>query len=104
MSRMQSEDYAAGVTDFSAVRERLRQINERITQLESVMDQVEAAQARASTSTARSTASSIRASAVYTPSNVTPLRTFDASTITAADLADVVGTLVQDLQSIGILR
>lgn len=35
----------------------------------------------------------------YTPTNVSTVRSFDASTISAADLADVVGTLIEDLQA-----
>lgn len=35
----------------------------------------------------------------YNPSNVTTVRSFDAETISAADLADVVGTLIMDLQA-----
>lgn len=33
----------------------------------------------------------------YTASNVTPSRTFDADTVTTAELADIVGTLLSDL-------
>lgn len=39
----------------------------------------------------------------YTLSNVAANRTLDASTITTADLADVVGTLITDLQARGIV-
>lgn len=41
--------------------------------------------------------------AAYTPSNVTPDRSFDADTVLVAELADVVGTLIADLQTIGLL-
>lgn len=34
----------------------------------------------------------------YTLSNVTPDRTFDADTVAVAELADIVGTLINDLQ------
>jgi hypothetical protein len=34
----------------------------------------------------------------YTPTNVTPDRSFDADTVTITELADVVGTLIADLQ------
>ncbi|KKL66827.1 hypothetical protein LCGC14_2141090 [marine sediment metagenome] len=37
--------------------------------------------------------------AAYTPTNVTPDRSFDADTVAIAELADVVGTLIADLQS-----
>ena len=39
----------------------------------------------------------------YTPSNVTPDRSFDADATTLDELADIVGTLVQDLQAQRIL-
>jgi len=39
----------------------------------------------------------------YTPSNVTPDRAFDADTVAVAELADVVGTLIEDLQDQGLL-
>lgn len=41
--------------------------------------------------------------AAYTPSNVTPDRSFDADTVLVAELADVVGTLIADLQTMGIV-
>ncbi len=44
-----------------------------------------------------------RASA-YTPTNVTPDRAFDADTVAIAELADVVGTLIADLQAYGLLQ
>jgi len=34
----------------------------------------------------------------FTPSNVTESRTFDADTVTVAELADVLGTLLEDMQ------
>jgi hypothetical protein len=34
----------------------------------------------------------------YLPTNVTPDRAFDADTVTTAELADVVGTLIADLK------
>ncbi|MDB4726516.1 hypothetical protein OAF54_03675 [bacterium] len=39
----------------------------------------------------------------YTPTNVTTTRAYDADTVTTAVLADVVGTLIADLQSKNIL-
>lgn len=39
----------------------------------------------------------------YTPTNVTTDRAFDADTVAVAELADVVGTLIADLQAAGIL-
>jgi hypothetical protein len=39
--------------------------------------------------------------AAYTPTNVTPDRAFDADTVAVAELADVVGTLIADLQAAG---
>jgi hypothetical protein len=39
----------------------------------------------------------------YTPTNVTPTRTYDADATTTAELADVVGTLIADLQALGLL-
>jgi hypothetical protein len=40
----------------------------------------------------------------YGVSNVTPNRVFDANTVSTADLADVVGTLIQDLRDRLIVR
>lgn len=40
----------------------------------------------------------------YTPSNVTPDRSFDADTVAVAELADVVGTLIADLQTMGLVN
>lgn len=45
----------------------------------------------------------VRASA-YTPTNVTTDRAYDADTAVAAELADVLGTLIADLQAYGILQ
>lgn len=45
-----------------------------------------------------------RSSQTYTPSNVTTSRTFDADTCTTADLADIVGTLIADLQGVDIIQ
>lgn len=39
----------------------------------------------------------------YTVSNVTTDRSYDADTVLIAELADVVGTLIADLQSRGIV-
>lgn len=41
--------------------------------------------------------------ATYTPSNVTTDRAWDCDTVAVAELADVVATLVADLQSIGLV-
>lgn len=49
------------------------------------------------------TAYASAASAAYTPTNVTPDRAFDADTVAVAELADVVGSMITDLQSAGIL-
>ncbi len=40
-------------------------------------------------------------SAAYTPTNVVTTRAFDANTVTLAALADVVGTMIADLQALG---
>lgn len=40
----------------------------------------------------------------YTPSNVTTTRSFDADTVTTAELADVVGTLIEDMKNRGVKR
>ena len=45
----------------------------------------------------------VRASA-YTPTNVTTDRSFDADTVVVSELADVVGTLIADLQAYGLLQ
>lgn len=42
--------------------------------------------------------------AAYTPTNVTPDRSYDADTVVIAELADVVGTLIADLQAYGLLQ
>ncbi len=39
----------------------------------------------------------------YTPSNVTATRTYDADASSVAELADVMGTLIADMQEKGIL-
>ena len=39
----------------------------------------------------------------YTPSNVTTDRTFDADSTTTAEIADVLGTLISDLQATGTI-
>lgn len=39
----------------------------------------------------------------YTPSNVSTDRAYDANSTTTAELADVLGTLIADLQSLGLL-
>jgi len=41
--------------------------------------------------------------ATYTPTNVTTDRAYDADTVLVAELADVVGTLIADLQAIGLI-
>lgn len=41
--------------------------------------------------------------AAYTPTNVTPDRAFDADLTTTAELADVLGTLIADLQALGLI-
>lgn len=40
--------------------------------------------------------------AAYTPTNVTPDRSFDANSTTLDELADVVGTIIADLQAFGL--
>lgn len=40
----------------------------------------------------------------YALSNITPTRTLNASTATAADVANFVGTLVQDMASRGLVK
>jgi hypothetical protein len=37
----------------------------------------------------------------YSTTNVTTSRTFDADTVTLTELADIVGTLIEDLKSAG---
>ena len=39
----------------------------------------------------------------YAVDNVTETRTFDADTVTLPELADVVGTLIEDLKAVGKL-
>jgi hypothetical protein len=39
----------------------------------------------------------------YTETNVTESRTFDADTVTTAQLADIVGTLIVDLRAKGLI-
>lgn len=41
-------------------------------------------------------------SAAYTPTNVTPDRSFDADSTTLDEIADVVGTIIADLQAFGL--
>lgn len=42
-------------------------------------------------------------SSAYTPTNVSTDRSFDCDTVAVAELADVVATLIADLQAKGIL-
>ena len=42
-------------------------------------------------------------SAAYAPSNVTMDRAYDANSTTTDELADVLGTLIADLQSLGLI-
>lgn len=42
-------------------------------------------------------------SAAYTPSNVTPDRSYDADSTTLDEVADVLGTLIADLQAVGLV-
>jgi hypothetical protein len=41
--------------------------------------------------------------AAYTPSNVTTTRTFNANATTLDEIADVLGTLIADIQSLGVV-
>jgi len=50
-----------------------------------------------------STAPAVRAAA-YTPTNVTPDRAYDADATTLDEIADVLGTLIADLQTYGLLQ
>jgi hypothetical protein len=45
----------------------------------------------------------LRANVTYTPTNVTTDRAFDCDTVAVAELADVVATLIQDLQALKII-
>jgi len=47
-------------------------------------------------------ATPVAQSAAYTPTNVTTDRSYDANATTLNELADVVGTMIADLQAIGI--
>ena len=40
----------------------------------------------------------------YTTTNVTESRTFDADTVTVEELADILGTLISDLQDTTIIK
>jgi hypothetical protein len=42
--------------------------------------------------------------AAYTPTNVTPDRSYDANSTTLDEIADVLGTLINDLQTYGLLQ
>ncbi|MCP4204209.1 MAG: hypothetical protein GY769_20020, partial [bacterium] len=42
-------------------------------------------------------------SAAYTPTNVTTDRTYDADSTNVDEIADVLGTLIEDLQLTGII-
>jgi len=48
-------------------------------------------------------AAAVARPSAYTPSNVTTDRSYDANATTLDELADVVGTLIQDLQAYGLL-
>jgi hypothetical protein len=47
--------------------------------------------------------SSIVRSAAFTPTNVTTDRSYDANSTTVDEIADVLGTLITDLQATGII-
>jgi hypothetical protein len=46
----------------------------------------------------------IKSADTYTPTNVTPLRTFDATTATLDNVRHVLGTLIDSLQDSGIIK
>lgn len=46
----------------------------------------------------------VGSSEAYTPTNVTLDRAFDADTVAITELADVVGTLIADLQAVGLIQ
>lgn len=48
-------------------------------------------------------AAAVARPAAYTPTNVSADRSYDADTVLVAELADVVGTLISDLQSLGLI-
>jgi hypothetical protein len=48
-------------------------------------------------------ATPVAQSAAYTPTNVTPDRAYDANSTTLDELADVLGTLIADLQAVGLI-
>ncbi len=45
----------------------------------------------------------IASTTAYTPTNVTDTRSYDADSTSTAELADVLGTLIADLQAKGII-
>lgn len=45
----------------------------------------------------------VAAAQTYAASNVTTDRTYDADTVAVAELADIVGTLIADLRTLGIV-
>jgi hypothetical protein len=47
-------------------------------------------------------ATPVAQSAAYTPTNVSTDRAFDANSTTLAELADVVGTMIADIQATGL--
>ena len=49
-------------------------------------------------------ASVIKSTDAYTPTNVTPLMTFDATTATLGDVRNVLGTLIASLQDSKIIQ
>ncbi len=58
----------------------------------------------ANNTTEREVGNSWQALQTYTPSNVVTNRSYDADTVVIADLADVVGTLIADLQAQGTIK
>ena len=48
-------------------------------------------------------ATPVTQAAAYTPTNVTPDRSYDADATTVNELADVLGTLIADLQAVGLV-
>jgi hypothetical protein len=48
-------------------------------------------------------ATPVAKSSAYTPSNVTTDRSYDANATTLDEVADVLGTLIADLQNVGLI-
>jgi hypothetical protein len=76
------------ITPTGELRDLVRQLTHLVRALEIRLNEIE----------------QVPGGSSYVTTNVTTARTFDADTVTLAQLADVVGTLITDMQGVNKLR